>query len=165
MYKINKSNQTRYGDKMENNMNLYEKIAIKNTPNENKLKNASLAFLSGGLIGALAEGMIVVYGYYLNIPRKDSGVLALLTLIVLASLFTGLGFFDSLVLKFKAGLFVPITGFAHAMTSSAMEYRKEGLVLGIGSNIFKLSGSVILYGIVSAYVFGTIRLIIEGVFG
>ena len=57
--------------------------------------------------------------------------------------------------------FIPISGFAHATTSSALEYKKEGLVFGIGSNIFKLSGSVILYGVVSAYIFGIIRFLLE----
>lgn len=150
---------------MKDNIELYKNISKKNTPSEEKLKNAIIAFVTGGIVGVIAEGLIRIYGYYLNLPRTDSGILALLTLIVLTSICTGLGFFDNLVLKCKAGLFVPITGFAHAMTSSAMEYRKEGLVLGIGSNIFKLSGSVILYGIISAYILGTLRLIYMGVFG
>ena len=72
------------------------------------------------------------------------------------------GFFDNLIDLFKAGLIIPITGFAHSTTASAMEYRKEGLTTGIGANIFKLSGSVILYGIVSAYLFGIIRYLLFG---
>jgi stage V sporulation protein AC len=79
-----------------------------------------------------------------------------------ASLFTAIGFFDNFVSWARAGLIVPITGFAHAMTSAAIEYRKEGLVTGIGSNIFKISGSVILYGVVAAYVFGIIRYLLFG---
>ena len=62
----------------------------------------------------------------------------------------------------ESTLIIPITGFAHSMTSAALEYRKEGLVLGIGANIFKLAGTVILYGIVSVYLFGIIRLIFIG---
>ena len=77
-------------------------------------------------------------------------------------MFTALGFFDKLVNFARCGLIIPITGFAHSMTSSAMEYRKEGLVTGIGMNIFKLSGTVILYGVVSAYIFGIIRYVIFG---
>lgn len=149
---------------MVNNMEelkIYKEISKKNTPKEDRLKNGMLAFVSGGIIGVIGEILIRIYGYYLDIPRRDAGVIALLTLIILASICTGLGFFDSLVLKFKAGIFVPITGFAHAMTSCAMEYRREGLITGIGANIFKLSGSVILYGIVSAYIVGTLRIIIE----
>ena len=62
----------------------------------------------------------------------------------------------------NCGIIVPITGFAHAMMSAALEYRKEGLILGLGSNIFKITGSVILYGVVSAYVFGLIRILVIG---
>lgn len=86
----------------------------------------------------------------------------MVTFIFISSLLTGLGIFDKLVTKFGAGLIIPITGFSHSMTSSAMEYRKEGMVTGIGMNIFKLSGTVILYGVVSAYIFGIIRFIIFG---
>ena len=86
----------------------------------------------------------------------------IVTLIFVGCLLTCLGFFDSAVKWAGAGLIVPITGFAHSMTSAAMEYRKEGLILGIGANIFKLAGSVILYGVVSAYIFGFLRLIIMG---
>ena len=83
-------------------------------------------------------------------------------LIFIASLLTALGVFDTLVSKAKAGLIVPITGFAHASVSSMLDYKKEGLITGIGSNAFKLTGSVILYGVVSAYIFGMIRFIFFG---
>ena len=83
-------------------------------------------------------------------------------LIFVASLCTALGFFDNLVSKAKAGLIVPITGFAHAMTSSMIDYKKEGLITGIGANAFKLTGSVILYGVVSAYLFGMVRYLFFG---
>ena len=99
---------------------------------------------------------------WLNIPRKEAGVVVILTLIILASLLTAFGVFDTIMSKLKSAVLIPITGFAHSMTSAAMEYRKEGFVLGIGANIFKLAGTVILYGIVSVYVFGIIRLIIMG---
>ena len=73
------------------------------------------------------------------------------------------GFFDKLVTMFKCGLLIPITGFAHSMTSSALDYKEEGLIYGIGSNMFKLAGSVIIYGVVSAWIFGMIRFLIGGV--
>ena len=70
---------------------------------------------------------------------------------------------DSLTLRIYLEENIPITGFAHSMTSAALDYRKEGLIYGIGSNIFKLAGSVILYGVVSAWLFGMIRYFIGGV--
>lgn len=143
-------------------MSDYEyKIFIKKyTPKENVLGNALLTFAVGGFIGLLSELLLEGYSIYLNMPRKESGILVILTLITISSVLTALGIMDLLVNKLKSALLIPITGFAHSMTSAALEYRKEGLVTGIGANIFKLAGTVILYGIISVYFFGIIRLII-----
>lgn len=142
--------------------NKYQNIVDKHTPKEDIVKNAILTFAVGGLLGSLSELLLRVYSMTLNLPRKESGVLVILTLIVIASILTALGIFDVLVSKLKAALIIPITGFAHSMTSAALEYKHEGLVLGIGANIFKLAGTVILYGVVSVYFFGLIRLLIMG---
>ena len=99
---------------------------------------------------------------WFDLPRKEAGIIMTLSFVVLASILTALGVFDACVSKLKSALLIPITGFAHSMTSAALEYRREGLVLGIGANIFKLAGTVILYGIVSVYVFGLFRLLILG---
>ena len=99
---------------------------------------------------------------WFSLPRKEAGVVVIITLIIVASILTALGIFDVWVSKLKSALIIPITGFAHSMTSAALEYRKEGFVLGIGSNIFKLAGTVILYGIVSVYIFGILRLLVLG---
>jgi len=106
--------------------------------------------------------LIDFYSKICGTTVKDAGTYMLITLIFLSSLFTALGFFDDIVSKVKCGIIVPITGFAHAMTSAALEYRREGFILGLGSNIFKITGSVILYGVVAAYVFGLLRLFIMG---
>ncbi len=143
-------------------MDKYNEIVKKYTPKEDRCKNAIVAFLVGGLLGGVSELLLRGYMMWLNIPRKEAGVVVILTLIVIASILTALGIFDTMVSKVKSALIIPITGFAHSMTSAALEYRKEGLVLGIGANIFKLAGTVILYGIVSVYVFGIVRLIVMG---
>lgn len=143
-------------------MDKYNEIVKKYTPKEDRCKNAIVAFLVGGLLGGVSELLLRGYMMWLNIPRKEAGVVVILTLIVIASVLTALGIFDTMVSKVKSALIIPITGFAHSMTSAALEYRKEGLVLGIGANIFKLAGTVILYGIVSVYVFGIVRLIVMG---
>lgn len=142
--------------------NKYKKIVDKNTPKEDCIKNAIISFVVGGLIGSLGELLLRCYMMWLNLPRKESGVLVTLTFVTIASVLTALGIFDVLVSKFKAALFIPITGFAHSMTSAALEYKHEGLVLGIGANIFKLAGTVILYGVVSVYIFGLLRLLVMG---
>lgn len=147
------------GDMMEDK---YNQIVNKYTPKEDRLKNAIMTFLAGGTFGVLAELLLRGYMIWFNLPRKESGVVVTLTLVIVASILTALGVFDVLVAKLKSALIIPITGFAHSMTAAALEYRKEGLVLGIGANIFKLAGTVILYGIVSVYIFGLIRLLVMG---
>ena len=144
------------------NKNKYKKIVDKNTPKENYIKNAIMTFFVGGTIGVIGEALLRGYSLWLGLPRKEAGVLVTLTFIAISSILTALGVFDVLVTKFKAALIIPITGFAHSMTSAALEYKNEGLVLGIGANIFKLAGTVILYGIVAVYFFGLIRLLVIG---
>lgn len=140
----------------------YDAIVKKNTPKESRLRNGIVVFFVGGAIGALSELLLNAYSVWLDLPRKESGILVILTLIAISSILTALGVFDVCVNVLKSALIIPITGFAHSMTSAALEYKNEGLVLGIGANIFKLAGTVILYGVVSVYIFGIIRLLIIG---
>lgn len=140
----------------------YEQIVSRHKPTEKRSLNVIIAFITGGLVGLFGQFLTELYSSWLNIPSKDAVSFMLVTLIFIASLFTALGFFDKLVNFCRCGLIVPITGFAHSMMSAGMEYRKEGPIFGIGSNIFKLAGSVILYGVVAAWFFGTIRYIIMG---
>ncbi len=139
----------------------YIKIVDKYTPKEKRLQNALIAFIIGGLMGVLGNFLIEAYSYYFNLSSKDASVYMIITLVFLGCLFTCLGFFDKFVNFARCGLIVPITGFAHAMMSAALEYRKEGLVTGIGANMFKLAGSVIIFGVVSAYLFGLLRIVIQ----
>ena len=141
---------------------LYNKIVMNHKPKEHRVKNAFIAFIIGGIVGIIGEFLLELYTYYLNIATSDAAVFMMVSLIFLASLFTALGFFDKWVNFARCGLIVPITGFAHSMTSSAIEFKREGLVTGVGANIFKLAGTVILYGIVSSYIFGIIRYFILG---
>lgn len=140
----------------------YKDLVQKHTPKENRLYNAMVAFLVGGAIGVIGELLIEAYSYYLGIPTKEAGTFMIITLIFIGCLLTSFGFFDKWVAFAKAGLIVPITGFAHSMMSAALEYRKEGFVTGLGANMFKLAGTVILFGVVSAWLFGMLRLILMG---
>lgn len=140
------------------NIDEYKKIVKKYTPSPNKLKNAYLSFISGGLIGLIGTIIYNILTYY-NV--NNANVWVIIILIISASLLTGLSIFDNLVEKFKCGIIIPITGFAHAMTSSAIDYKKDGLITGIGSNTFKLAGSVILYGTISAFILTIIKVIIN----
>lgn len=141
---------------------LYDKLVMSHKPNETRGENAFIAFLIGGLVGVLGQLLVEFYAYYFHLSSNDASVFMIITLIFLASLFTALGFFDKWVKFARCGLIIPITGFAHSMTSAAIEYRREGFVTGLGANMFKLAGTVILYGVVSAYIFGFLRLILMG---
>ena len=140
----------------------YQKIVDKHKATESRGLNLLIAFVVGGIVGALGQFLIEFYSFYLNISTKDASVFMIVTLIFFATLFTALGFFDKWVTFAKCGLIIPITGFAHSMASAGIEYKKDGPIYGLGSNLFKLSGSVILYGIVSAWAFGLIRYLLLG---
>ena len=140
----------------------YQKIIDKNTPKEKRLKNGIIAFFIGGIMGIIGQGLIDLYTNIFSISTKQASVFMIVTLIFIGCFLTCLGFFDKWVNAAKCGLIVPITGFAHAMMSAALEYKREGMVTGIGSNMFKLAGSVIIFGVVSAYTFGLIRLLLFG---
>lgn len=134
----------------------YKKIVESKTPKENKEKNAFMAFLAGGLVGFLAEGAVTILINCFTLSKQEASSWVCILVIFIASLFTALGFFDNLVSKYKAGLILPTTGFAHSVTSAALDYKKDGFITGIGANFFKLAGSVIIYGIISAFIFAMI---------
>ncbi len=140
----------------------YNEIVKKHTPKEDSLKNGFWAFISGGIMGMIGQFLITFYVRILDVTTTEATSFMIITLIFLGCLFTCLGFFDNIVNFCKAGLFVPITGFAHAMMSAALEYKKEGMVTGIGASMFKLTGSVIIFGVVSAYIFGMLRYLLFG---
>jgi stage V sporulation protein AC len=142
--------------------NKYKTLVDRHTPKEDKLFNILKAFIVGGSIGIIGQLIIDFFDKVIGTTKTEAGTYMIITLIFIASILTALGFFDTLVSKVRAGIIVPITGFAHSMTSAALEYRKEGFVTGIGTYIFKLTGTVILYGVVSAYVFGLIRVLLFG---
>ena len=116
----------------------------------------------GGLIGLFAEILIFVIKHCFSVSVVVAGLITALIVIFLSSLFTALGFFDNWVNRCKCGLIIPTTGFAHSVASSALEYKKDGLITGLGSNFFKLAGSVILYGIISAFILVIVKVIFGG---
>ena len=140
----------------------YKKLVKKHTPKEPKLRNVGVAFLVGGLIGLFAEILIFVIKHCFSVSVVVAGLITALIVIFLSSLFTALGFFDNWVNKCKCGLIIPTTGFAHSVASSALEYKKDGLITGLGSNFFKIAGSVILYGIISAFILVIVKVIFGG---
>ena len=139
----------------------YLKIVKELTPKENKLRNSFYAFVVGGLVGFLGLAISLYLECMFNLTTMVASAWTTLIVIFLACLFTGLGFFDNLVSKYKCGLIIPTTGFAHSVMSASLDYKKDGLITGLGSNFFKLAGSVILYGILSGFVMGIVKVIIN----
>lgn len=144
------------------NKDEYKKLVDGLTPKENKSKNAVIAFLVGGFVGLLAELIAVVIMEWFGISRIEAYQWTCLLVILLACVFTAIGFFDNWVTKAKAGLILPTTGFAHSVMSAALDYKRDGFITGIGANVFKLAGSVILYGMISAFFFAIIGVVIYG---
>lgn len=137
----------------------YQELIKKVIPKEKRLLNCIIAFVVGGLVGALGTLIYEILTQTYAISSQDAIIWMIIILIGTSSLLTGFGFFDDLFVKGKCGLLIPITGFAHSMTSSCIEYKKEGLISGMGANIFKLAGSVLLYGIFSAFIFTVIKVV------
>ncbi len=137
----------------------YDELVKSVVKKESPVKNVTIAFLSGGFMGILGQYLTDMYTALFNSSINDAYLLTFVTFIVVGSLLTGIGFFDKILSVCKCGLIVPSTGFANAMTSAAMDTNKEGFVKGIGGNIFKLTGSIILYGVMFGLIFGYIRSI------
>lgn len=135
----------------------YKKIVDSVIEKDNVLKNIMIAFFSGGLIGVIGEFLSNFMISKFHISMSESYSLVFIIFILVGSILTGVGIFDKVLSICKCGLIVPSTGFANSMTSAAMDVRREGFIKGIGSNIFKLTGSIILYGIIFGVIFGFVR--------
>lgn len=134
--------------------NEYAAYAKKAAAKSPVLKNCLLAFVTGGAICVLAQVLKNVYSGFLS--DKDSASLTSVTLIFIAVLLTGIGVFDRIASFAGAGTLVPITGFANAVASCAIDSKYEGFVLGVGAKIFTIAGPVILYGTAAGVVYGVI---------
>ena len=143
----------------------YKNVVDKNLIIKNKSKRLLMAFVGGGVIAFLGQGLYDLYYFVFNQSEKNSITLMLVSVIFISALLTGIGIFDKIAQYFGAGSFIPISGFSNALTSAALESKSEGLIYGIGSNMFKLAGSVITYGIVSAYLLGIIKYIVLSIGG
>jgi stage V sporulation protein AC len=143
------------------NTKQYDKLADDLKPEKKVFSNCVKAFLFGGIIAAIGQGFLEFYMYIYDITEKEATPMMTLTIVLIAVILTGLGFYDKLAKHAGAGTFIPITGFANSLASSAIEGKPEGLVTGIAANIFKLGGSVIAFGIVSSFILGGIRYAIE----
>ncbi len=140
---------------MNTDSETYKKYADAHAKKSPCAKNCTRAFFVGGGICAFAQGLSALYKY-LGADGENIGSIVSVTLIFLTALLTGLGVFDKIAKFAGAGTIVPITGFANAVASPAIDTKGEGFVLGVGAKIFSIAGGVILYGIAAGALYGTV---------
>ncbi len=133
----------------------YKRFADAHAPRSPLVKDCVHAFLIGGLICTIAQGLTTLYAF-LGLPKEDAGTLTSVTLVFVAALLTGFGCFVKIAKFAGAGTLVPITGFANSVVSPAIDCKAEGWVLGVGAKIFTVAGPVLLYGTLAGAVWGVI---------
>ena len=132
----------------------YAKLVKQISPPSPVGKDCLLAFLVGGLICTLGQGLTELYGSALD--KQSAATAASMTLVALLALLTGLSLYDDIAKAAGAGTLVPITGFANAISAPAVEFRTEGFILGVGARMFTIAGPVIVYGLSASVVYGII---------
>lgn len=139
----------------------YAKLAAAHAPRTRIGRNCRNAFLGGGVICTIAQLFRSFLIGKAGLSADDAGTVVSVTLIFLAALLSGIGIFDRIAKHLGAGTLVPITGFANAVVSSAIDSRAEGLVLGVGAKIFTVAGPVLLYGTLAGSVWGVLYFLIR----
>lgn len=138
----------------------YQDLVDQIKPQADILKNCIWAFMVGGLICAFAQ-LLLNYLLSLGMSRNDAGSAVSCIMIFLAAFFTGIGIYDELGKRAGAGSIVPITGFANAIVASAMEFKKEGYIFGVGARIFSVAGPTLVFGFAISVVVGLIKVFLS----
>ena len=134
----------------------YARFADAHAPRSPIGKDCLLAFLVGGAICTVGQILHDVFQIVCSLPEETAGTLTSASLILVAVVLTALGIFDNIAKYAGAGTLVPITGFANAVVSPAIDSHAEGLVLGVGAKIFTVAGPVLLYGTLAGFIYGVI---------
>lgn len=142
----------------------YSDLVKEKIPSSHTFMECIRAFLFGGGICAFGEVLFELYKK-LGLDEKQDRTLVSLSIIFAASLLTMIGVFDKIAKHAGAGTLVPITGFSNAVTSAAIEFKSEGLVLGVGAKMFTIAGPVIVYGVSASIVYGVVYYIFKAVTG
>ena len=145
---------------MRPDKNEYNQMTKKLSPPSPKIKDFIWAYCVGGLICVVGQLLMELYGN-LGLTPKQVKMAIPVTLIFIAALLTGLKLFDKIAKHAGAGTLVPITGFANAVVSPAIEFKSEGWVLGLGAKMFTIAGPVIVYGTIASVIYGVIYWICQ----
>ena len=146
-------------DVQERNENYAEYVGKMATPSR-QWSSLLWAFLIGGLITVIGESLYMLYTHIIDYSPERVGGLVAVTLIGIAAILTGFGVYDKIGNFAGGGSIVPITGFSNAVTSAAMEHRKEGIIFGTCSNMFRIAGPVIVVGVALSMLVGLIYFIV-----
>ena len=138
----------------------YNKLVNEKAPKSNILYDCFKAFWVGGTICFVGEIVSTLLKTFFELEKNDVSTWTCIIMIFLGALLTGIGVYDKIGKYAGAGSLVPITGFANGITASAMEFKTEGWILGLGANMFKIAGPVIVYGTVASVVYGIIYWLI-----
>lgn len=139
--------------------NEYSKMTQQSSPNSPTLKNCLFAFLIGGTICTLAQ-LETHFLLKTSLTLDETKAITIITVIFITGLLTGIGVFDKIAKHAGAGTMVPISGFANSIVAPALEFKKEGVVLGIAAQMFSIAGPVIVFGCTSASIYGLIIYIL-----
>ena len=148
-------NKHKYNEKDKKN---FKKYAEKFAPKSNLLKDCVFAFVIGGTICVIGQGIGDI-GKMFGVNEENVKILIPCSLIVLSCILTGLGLYQKIAKYAGAGTLVPITGFANAISSISIDSKAEGLIFGVGANMFKISGPVIVYGTLTSVIIGIVYYI------
>lgn len=140
--------------------NEYQNIVDQNTPKNDVWRNSIRAFLVGGIICTIGQAFIDLYMYF-GLSFEESATLGTVTLILISAILTAFNVYDNIGKFGGAGALIPITGFANSMVASAMEYKKEGFIYGMGAKLFTIAGPVIIYGTIASVVIGIIYYFVK----
>ncbi len=138
----------------------YQNIVDQNTPKNKVWSNSIKAFFVGGIICTIGQALINLYMYF-GLSFEESTTLGTVTLILISAILTAFNVYDNIGKFGGAGALIPITGFANSMVASAMEYKKEGFIYGMGAKLFTIAGPVIIYGTISSVVVGIIYYFVK----
>ena len=139
----------------------YSRLVSKMTPHSRHLRGCFRAFWVGGVICCIGQALTLL-GDALQLSEAESPMFTSVILIFLGTTLTGIGIYDKIGRYAGCGTIVPITGFANSVAAPAIEFRREGIILGIGARIFQLAGPVLVYGIVSSMLVGFIYWAVRG---
>ena len=138
----------------------YDKLVKQSSPPSRVVRNCIFAFVTGGLICTVAQVINNIFTFY-DFEKTQASAYTSICMIFIGAILTGFNVYDNIAVYGGAGTLVPITGFANSIVSPAMEFKTEGMVMGVGANMFRIAGPVIVYGVGASVIYGIVYYLIR----